>query len=167
MKKEVYFREVQNFHRIVCGLLVLDTLVLNALLFYLIYCLACGRTVKLPVTTAGIMLVAPLLVTVLLQLCQLETEVWSDGLYVRFFPFHLRFRRFTFAQIHDYYAREYEPVSEYAGRGIRWGLCGRSYNISGRYGVEMVLADGRRVLVGSQLPEKLVAAMDLAAGREI
>ena len=39
---------------------------------------------------------------------------------------------------------------EYGGWGIRGGLRGtKAYNVSGNRGVELMLADGRTVLIGS------------------
>ena len=55
----------------------------------------------------------------LLATCRLVTEVRADGLYVRFVPFHVRWKRFAFENITSCEARTYRPILEYGGRGIR------------------------------------------------
>ncbi len=105
-------------------------------------------------------------VPILFLTIELVTEVRTDGLYVRMIPFHLHFKRFTWGEIRECKAREYDPIREFGGWGIRWGKSGRAYNISGSCGVQLVLNDGRRLLIGSQRAEELAAAMKEAMGRK-
>ena len=104
-------------------------------------------------------LIAVLGVGVLFFTVRLETEVRPDGLYVRFFPFHVHYRRFSAADIAQYYARTYRPILEYGGWGIRCGRKGRAYNMKGNRGVQLVFTDGKQLLIGSQKPEELVEAI--------
>jgi len=90
---------------------------------------------------------------------RLETEVRNDGLYVRFFPLHIRFKKFTREDVEQYCARTYRPLLEYGGWGIRFGKSGRAFNMSGKRGVQLVLKGGKRLLIGSQKPEELVDAI--------
>jgi hypothetical protein len=103
----------------------------------------------------------PIAVAALFFLLKLETEVRSDGLYIRFIPFHIHYKRFAAGEIGEYYARQYKPIREYGGWGIRCGLSGRgrAYNISGNRGVQLVFKDGRKLLIGSQKAEKLQQAI--------
>ena len=59
-------------------------------------------------------------------------------------------------------ARRYRPILEYGGWGYRWGRGGRAYNIRGNRGVQLVLQDGQRILLGSQRPEELASAIRAA-----
>jgi hypothetical protein len=102
----------------------------------------------------------PLCLIVLFLLTRLETEVRSEGLFVRFFPFHLRFEKFTADDLKEYYARQYNPLLEYGGWGIRYGRAGKAYNPKGNQGVQLVLKNGKRLLIGSQKPEELVKAIN-------
>ena len=65
-------------------------------------------------TIAGIFV--PIAIAVLFLLLKLETEVRSDGLYIRFFPAHIHFKRFAAEDLSEFYAREYKPLREYAVR---------------------------------------------------
>lgn len=92
---------------------------------------------------------------------KLVTEVRDDGLYVRLFP--LPFRHFALETIASYQVRTYRPIREYGGWGLRSGFSGAAYNARGNRGVQLVLVSGRRVLIGSQQPEALEAAIAKAA----
>jgi len=120
-----------------------------------------GSTVTtqiLTVTIAGI--AGPIGVLLLFLMLKLETEVRPDGLYVRFFPFHINFKRFGAEDLSEYYARQYKPVLEYGGWGIRYSLRkGKAYNVSGNEGVQLVFKNGKRLLIGSQRAEELEEAI--------
>jgi hypothetical protein len=57
----------------------------------------------------------------------------------------------------------YRPLADYGGWGVRWGRDGERVLIArGNGGVRLHLADGTRVLIGSQRPESLAAAIERA-----
>jgi hypothetical protein len=95
----------------------------------------------------------------------LTTEVRIDALYYRYFPFNLSFRRLGAESIREFEVRTYSPVREYGGWGIRWGQGGMAYNVWGNQGVDLVLSDGRRKLIGSQRPEDLAQALKKVLGK--
>lgn len=89
---------------------------------------------------------------------RLVTEVFADRLTVGLAPF--RRRGIPLADIAEAEAVTYRPLADFGGWGVRWaGSRGMAYNASGNRGVQLVLRDGRRVLVGSQRPEELVLAL--------
>lgn len=95
-----------------------------------------------------------------LWVLRLEVEVREDGVYFRFFPLHLTFRRIPFEEVAHCSARTYNPVREYGGWGIRYSLRGgRAYNVRGNRGVQLVLRNGERILLGSQRAEELARAV--------
>jgi hypothetical protein len=103
----------------------------------------------------------PIAIAILFYFLRLETEVRADGLYIRFVPFHIRFKKFAVSDLSECYARRYKPIREYGGWGIRCGLSGRgrAYNVSGNKGVQLVFKGGRKLLIGSQKAEKLQEAI--------
>jgi len=96
---------------------------------------------------------------------RLITEVRTDGLYICYLPFHLSFRRILLNDIKDYKVRTYNPIMEYGGWGIRIGLKGQAYNVIGNRGIQLVLFNGKRMLIGSQKAEELARAIDTAMGK--
>ena len=108
----------------------------------------------------------PIAIAVLFFLLKLETEVRPDGLYLRYFPFHINFKRFTTDELSEYYARKYKPIREYGGWGIRCSFRnGKAYNTSGNKGVQLVFKNGKRLLIGSQKAEDLENAIRSIMGK--
>lgn len=95
----------------------------------------------------------------------LTTEVREDGLYCRFSPLHRSFRHVPFADVESVTATRYEPAA-YGGWG--WGIRiapggNVAYRLSDDRGVELCLADGRRLFVGSGDPQRLRDAVRAGA----
>ena len=90
---------------------------------------------------------------------RLVTEVFADRLVVGLAPF--RRRVIPRADIAQAQAVSYRPLADFGGWGVRWAGSPRrmAYNASGNRGVQLVLRDGRRVLVGSQRSEELALAL--------
>ncbi|MHC4759296.1 MAG: DUF6141 family protein [Planctomycetota bacterium] len=165
---DIVFKEVQRFSlwlRITLALLMAVILIMDIFpLREKIY--PSGEFVTITLFTLfGILL--PLGCAVLFLILKLETIVRLDGLYVRLFPLHLRFKKFTFNNISQYYARTYKPIIEYGGWGIRYGFgeSGKAYNIKGNKGLQLVFTNVKRLLIGSQKSEKLVKAMNTMTGK--
>ncbi len=95
----------------------------------------------------------------------LTIEVHSDGMYYRFFPFHLSFHKIAPEDINGFEVRTYRPIREYGGWGIRYGGKSKAYNVSGNRGVQLELSNGKQLLFGSQRPEELAEALNLVLGR--
>ena len=100
-----------------------------------------------------------------MYMMNLTIEIRSDGLYFRFFPFHLSSHRITAEEIKGFEACTYSPIRDYGGWGIRYGRKGKAYNVSGNRGVQLELSKGKHLLVGSQKPEELVEALNTTLGR--
>jgi len=101
--------------------------------------------------------------TALLLLGGMDTTVRPDGLHLRM-TMLFRERHFPPAEIVSAEARRYRPIREFGGWGIRWGPGGHAYNVHGDRGVQLVLANGRRLLVGSQRAEDLARALAAVRG---
>jgi hypothetical protein len=90
---------------------------------------------------------------------RLVVAVHPGGVRIEYLP--LLRREIPFEQIERAAARRYHPIREYGGWGIR-GLpfmkC-IAYSTSGSQGVELLLKDGRLVLLGSQDADALAAAI--------
>lgn len=95
----------------------------------------------------------------------LTIEVRPDGLYFRFFPLHRSFRKIASEDLAGYEVRTYSPLKDYGGWGIRYGRRGKAYNVSGNRGVQLEFSNGDKLLLGSQKPEELAEAMNLALGK--
>lgn len=89
---------------------------------------------------------------------RLVTEVRPGELRLRLFPF--RGRVIPVGDIKEAVVRQYSAIGEFGGWGVRINRkSGRAYNAHGNMGVQLVLTDSSRVLVGSQRSEELYAAL--------
>jgi hypothetical protein len=96
---------------------------------------------------------------------RLVTEVRPNGLYYRFYPLHRRFHKLSFSDIAGCEAVTYRPIRDYGGWGIRFGHRGKAFNVRGNRGVDLVLNDQSRILIGSQKPEQLAMALSASLPR--
>jgi hypothetical protein len=94
----------------------------------------------------------------------METTLLPEELQLRFGR-RTRFRIPLKNVVRAYY-RAYSPINEYGGWGIRTGARGKAFNMRGNEGVQLVLRSGQRVLIGSQRPEELAAAIHKLTGCE-
>ena len=89
---------------------------------------------------------------------RLIVTVERDQITIRYRPFTTR--RIGFEEIESCEARTCKPIKEYAGWGIKgWSVERMSYSVSGNKGVELTLADGKRVMIGSQKAQQLADAI--------
>src|SRR5699024_2623348 len=96
----------------------------------------------------------------MLWMCRLIIEVRSNGVYIRFAPFHKSYKSFLFKDIISYKPVVYNSLRRFGGWGIRFNAKGETaYNISGKQGVELQLRNNT-VVVGTKDSNELKKAMD-------
>ena len=92
----------------------------------------------------------------------LITTIIDDGINIIFIPF----KNFIipFNKIKEYHIRQYRPIIEYGGWGIRVKLkglrYGKAYTVSGTTGLQITLYNGKEILVGTQNPDALLQSLD-------
>ena len=96
---------------------------------------------------------------ILFYRASLTMEVTREDIQYRFFPFHVSTQKIPLAGVKTCEVVTYSPLRDYGGWGIRSGSKGKAYNVSGNRGVQLELSNGKRILFGSQKPEKLAAAV--------
>ena len=161
-ENNVIFREVQRFALWLRLALLVFTFFMFGLYWFVSRDILSqqGSIGALPVTFFIVFMVfVPAAVAILFLTLKLETEVRSDGLYVRFFPFHIRYKEFTAEDLTECCTRTYRPILEYGGWGIKFGKKGKAYNVKGNKGVQLILKNQKRLLIGSQKPDELARAI--------
>lgn len=99
------------------------------------------------------------LFTFLFFIFGLETRIDIDGIHIRFIPFNTDFKHYTWDKISRYHIRKYHPLREYGGWGIRGGVDGMAYNVSGDRGLQLEMKDGKKILIGTGKPDEMEAAL--------
>lgn len=104
-----------------------------------------------------------LILSFLFFIMRLETRISDTGIAVRFYPFQLKFRNYKWEDVEEAYLREYSPISEYGGWGIRYSLTGKgmALNVSGRMGLQLVFKSGKKLLIGTSKPEDIMQILSV------
>lgn len=111
-----------------------------------------------PMSNTGVLIgfVVSLLLILLFIFIKLETKITNEGISVRFFPFHLNYKFYKWEDIKYSYVRKYSPLLEYGGWGIRHSFTrGKAYNISGNMGIQIEFNNDKKILIGTNQPEKV------------
>ncbi len=99
----------------------------------------------------------------LLYFARLVVTVEDDVVRIRWIPFARKTVPLT--DIESFKPCTYRPIREYGGWGVRWGgKRGTAWNARGNRGVQLVLLNGKRILIGSQRAEELAMAIEEARG---
>lgn len=97
---------------------------------------------------------------------RLITEVRPGMLTIRLFP--VSKVEIAAASITEASVRRYSPLKEYGGWGVRVSRThGRAYNAHGSLGVQLMVEGKGPVLIGSERPEELLAALASAGVRVV
>jgi len=99
--------------------------------------------------------------SVLVMFGSLTVEVSEAEIRLRFGPGPIR-KRFAVA---DIISASAVRTHWYNGWGIRWIPRGWLYNVSGFDAVEMITADNKRYLIGTDEPRELLSAIERARSR--
>lgn len=84
---------------------------------------------------------------------RLETRIDNEGISAKFTPFGFTKKFFSWNEIEECYVREYSPLGEYGGWGIRGLNRKKAYNVSGNLGIQIVTQEKKRFLIGTRKPE--------------
>lgn len=96
------------------------------------------------------------LVILLLWVMNLSTRIDETGIQFRFFPLHLKTQTIQWNEIQSAAIREYSPLKEYGGWGIRYSFSnGKAYNVKGKRGLQLVLNNGKKILIGTSERDRL------------
>jgi len=98
-----------------------------------------------------------LLFTLLFWIIRLDTEIKSDGIYYRLYPFQLSYKQILWHRLKKKFVRQYSPLTEFGSWGFRIGLfgSGQAFNVSGNQGLQLVFDNDMNFLIGTQKPEEI------------
>ena len=148
------YQEEQSFNQ--PWLIVLLLLIMLIPVVGIIYQVELGKQFGTnPVSDVGlfIMLIAFSLPLLLLRFIKLDTRIDPHGIYYRFSPFSGK--KLTWEEIETAEVLDYGFIG---GWGIRLPTkYGTAYNVRGRKGLALILKNGKKILIGTQNPEKLRA----------
>jgi hypothetical protein len=156
MKKQILFSEKQKFTQwwIWLILIGINATILVAIIIQVFGDMEFGNN---PMSDLGLFMTSVLtsLLTIMFFNLRLETQMTEEGVFVKFFPFHTSFRFYSWEIIEKSYVRQYRPIGEFGGWGIRGLSKNRALNVSGNFGLQLELKENKRLLIGTQKPEEI------------
>lgn len=85
----------------------------------------------------------------------LETTITKEAIAIKYFPFHLKKRMYSFAEIQHLEVIKYNPIGDYGGWGVRLSRYGKAFNVKGEYGLKLYFTNRKPLLIGTQKPDEL------------
>jgi hypothetical protein len=115
-----------------------------------------------PMNNTGFFVIVILnsLLLLLFFLFQLKTRIDEVGVHYQFKPFHTKMRTIKWDEIEKAEIRNYKPLQEYGGWGIRGFASDRALNVSGKVGLQLYLKNGDKLLIGTQKSVELEKALN-------
>lgn len=99
------------------------------------------------------------LVSLLLYIVRLETNIQQGIFTYRLYPFQIRFREINLAKVREISIRKYSPMLEFGGWGIRFGKSGKAVNLKGNMGIQFLFHVGRKLLIGTNQVDSIRLAI--------
>jgi len=158
MKKKILFKEEQK---------LLNTLLFYVFLFFSVLAIA-GMLIPIWLkegTFESLALpIVPILIIISITFffirAKLETTIDEEAIYYRYPPFVNKEKKVSKQEVNECYVRKYKPIWEYGGWGYRVRLGkGKALNVAGNMGLQLVLSNGKGLLLGTQEPDKMKRAI--------
>jgi hypothetical protein len=162
MTNKIYFSERQKFNQwwIWLILLIVNSVSLFTISKQMISPRTFGET---SMSKAQFILVevTVVLVSILILCIRLDTQIGTDGISVKFFPFHLSFRHYAWKDISRSFVREYNPIGDFGGWGLRISIFGKgkAFTVSGNKGLQLQFSDDKNLLIGTSKPNELMETL--------
>lgn len=163
MDKDILFSERQKFKQWWLWLIIFG---INGFFIFGIFRQVIGGQEfgENPMSDTGLIVgtVLFILFTILFFNFRLDTLIKKDGIYIRFFPFHYKFKHYAWNSLIKSFVRQYSPLTEYGGWGLRLGLFGkgRAFNVSGNKGLQLEFTNNKKILIGTNKPDELNEALN-------
>jgi hypothetical protein len=91
----------------------------------------------------------------LFEKTKLITVIYEKEIRLRFPPFFSKQKIIPFKMIKNMEVRKYNPITEFGGWGLRYGLRGKAYNVKGNIGLQIQFINGKKLLIGTQKPDQV------------
>ncbi len=150
MPQKLLFTEKQKFNQWWIWVILISANLINAIIVY--QALQSNETNKVMII---VYFIALIVVLILFCLISLTTKITEKEIAIRFFPFHFKERKYLFSEIEKAEVIQYNPIMDYGGWGIRYGIKGKAFNIRGNRGLKLTFKTKRTLLIGTQNPEEL------------
>ena len=118
-----------------------------------------------PLSSKLLLTVGPIGVLMLagMALLRLTVRIDAVGIHYQYIPLLNRWRHWPWSEFRRVFPRTYSPLGDFGGWGIKGFPGDLVYNVWGPDGLQLVFRSGNRLLLGTQRPDELRAALALLA----
>jgi Na+/melibiose symporter-like transporter len=158
MKGKILFREEQSFVGTWMWYLVIGITLVALVPIFITFSNQPGDTD----TIVGLAIVIVVMggVLSLLTFSKLYLTIDSTCVYYRYPPFVSKEQTLARHDITFIEVRKYQPIWEYGGYGYRISpKSGRAMNVAGDQGLQLILTNKKKILIGTQKPDQLRQAV--------
>jgi hypothetical protein len=149
----IYFKESQKFKMTWIWALFIC---LYSVMFWSFRALLTEELEFVALATMIISLCMIVILNVVVIIMRLDVEIDEAKITYRYKPFHVKPRIIYWEDVSDFYTRDYRPLREYGGHGLKRKMkYGKSFTVSGKKGLQLILKDGKKILFGTQKPQEL------------
>lgn len=152
------FRETQKFRQ--PWLWILIIFIALGLLWPVYVPLFTGKQLgnqAMPLWVSILLIVSTLGGILFMYSARMDTEITEEGITFSFFPIVGK-KKLPWSQVENAFIREYNAMMEYGGWGVRYSMGkkkGRALCTSGKWGIQLVTKDEKRLLLGTQKKEEV------------
>jgi hypothetical protein len=100
-----------------------------------------------------------LILTLLFLIFRLETRISEEKIYVRLYPLQLKYKEYKWSEISKCSIRQYSPIGEYDGWGLRGFGKNKAINISGNLGLQIDFINNKKLLIGTNKTKELTEVL--------
>lgn len=111
-------------------------------------------------TSLGISVLIIIPILLLFIFTTLRTKIDEAGFSFKFFPFTMSTHSVSWEKIKTISVKKYQPLRDFGGWGLRTSESnGTAYTVKGKYGIQIELLNGKKVLIGTQAPHAASEAL--------
>ena len=84
---------------------------------------------------------------------KLSTKINEQGVYYQYFPNNFSEKHISWSDIEQCYIKKHNSIRTFGGYGYRrcfYPKKGLSINIGGKFGIQLILKNGKKILIGTQ-----------------
>ena len=115
-----------------------------------------------PMSNIGLIIVTVIMILLTVSslfFTKLHTYINIEGVFVRYFPFHFKYKFFDWNSIETLQVKKYNPHKA-GGWGLKVALDGiRYYTMSGKMCLALTLKNKRKIVIGTKRPVEMEDAL--------
>jgi hypothetical protein len=147
------------------GALILTSLLLSVLVVAV--SIVADPNTKYTSSIIAILIIVEVTLFILFLFAKLIIKIDVLGISYQWFPLMIKQSQVNWDTVTNAWVRKSKPLKEFGGWGIKGSRKNRAINVSGDWGLQLVLMDERRIFIETQKPEDIKQVLVQLASKGI